>query len=322
MRGREGNVAEIVILNGVRAGAVFALPDIPTILGRSPEAHIQVEDPWISSMHAMFERRGGEVWVIDLESRNGTFVGDERVAEARLAPGMRVRFGRTEVRVDVGTQAADDGEPPTLDAPPRPARSRNDPKRATIRSDTTAGTGVPRVAPEDEDTDPVSLARRPATVLRLALHLRAGDEPDAQAVRAALDAATRAVRNHGGVPARMAGGGLLAVFGLSGTAPDDAARAMAAAREARSGIRALDAGIDTRLAVDRGAVVTGNLGPADAFELAALGEIADRTERLLAVAAPGQLLAGPGVGPAARLGAPVLVRVGSEELAVYRDRDA
>jgi GAF domain-containing protein len=93
-------LAELFVINGVCAGTVFFLPDVPTVLGRSPEAHLQIADPWISSMHAMFEWRGQDVWVIDLESRNGTFVNGERVQESTIAPGALLRFGKTEVRFE------------------------------------------------------------------------------------------------------------------------------------------------------------------------------------------------------------------------------
>jgi adenylate cyclase len=88
-------VAELFVVNGICGGTVFFLPDVPTVLGRSPECHIQVADPWISSMHALFERRGDQLWVVDLDSRNGTFVEEERVHEAPVAPGMKLRFGKT-----------------------------------------------------------------------------------------------------------------------------------------------------------------------------------------------------------------------------------
>ncbi|HSN91379.1 MAG TPA: GAF domain-containing protein, partial [Anaeromyxobacteraceae bacterium] len=93
-------MAELFVVNGVCAGTVFFLPDVPTVLGRSPEAHLQISDPWISSMHAMFEWRGQDVWVIDLESRNGTFVNDERVQESKVVPGAMIRFGKTDVRFE------------------------------------------------------------------------------------------------------------------------------------------------------------------------------------------------------------------------------
>jgi GAF domain-containing protein len=100
---------ELLVINGVCGGTVFHLPDVPTVLGRSPESHVQVGDPWISSMHALFERRGGEMWVVDLDSRNGTFVNDQRVHEARVGPGMKISFGKTQVELQGRPGAADGG---------------------------------------------------------------------------------------------------------------------------------------------------------------------------------------------------------------------
>jgi adenylate cyclase len=92
-------VAELFVVNGICAGTVFFLPDVPTVLGRSPESHVQVADPWISSMHALFERRGEQLWVVDLDSRNGTFVDDQRVHEAPVGPGTKLRFGKTSAEL-------------------------------------------------------------------------------------------------------------------------------------------------------------------------------------------------------------------------------
>src|SRR5512143_719716 len=134
------SLPDLGILNGSRAGAVFTLPDVPTVIGRSPEAHLQIEDPWISSMHAMFERRGDAVWVVDLESRNGTFVGDGGITEARISTGMVLRFGRTEVRVAEGVRAAEPVEEDVApdrswaESPTEP-RARPDPQRSTLRGD-------------------------------------------------------------------------------------------------------------------------------------------------------------------------------------------
>jgi adenylate cyclase len=92
-------VTELFVMNGICQGTVFFLPDVPTAVGRSPECQVQIADPWISSMHAMFERRGEQLWLVDLESRNGTWVDETRVREAPLAPGSRVRFGKTLAEV-------------------------------------------------------------------------------------------------------------------------------------------------------------------------------------------------------------------------------
>ena len=75
-------MSELFVVNGICGGTVFFLPDVPTVLGRSAECHVQIADPWISSMHAMFEKRGKELWLVDLESRNGTWVNDQKVREA------------------------------------------------------------------------------------------------------------------------------------------------------------------------------------------------------------------------------------------------
>jgi len=100
-------VVDIVVLNGSRSGVQFALPDVPIVVGRSPEAHVRIDDPWISNMHAMFEPRHGELWVVDLGSRNGTFVGEERIKEARVVPGLALAFGKTRIVVRARTAASD-----------------------------------------------------------------------------------------------------------------------------------------------------------------------------------------------------------------------
>ena len=101
-------MAELFVVNGICGGTVFFLPDVPTVLGRSAECHVQIADPWISSMHALFERRGAEMWVVDLDSRNGTFVAGDRIHEAPLRPGVKLRFGKTEAEMRAGAPAEEE----------------------------------------------------------------------------------------------------------------------------------------------------------------------------------------------------------------------
>ena len=103
-------MAELFVVNGICAGTVFFLPDVPTVLGRSPESHVQVADPWISSMHALFERRGDQLWVVDLDSRNGTFVDEKRVHEAPVGPGAKLRFGKTSAELRSRPEAVEPQE--------------------------------------------------------------------------------------------------------------------------------------------------------------------------------------------------------------------
>jgi pSer/pThr/pTyr-binding forkhead associated (FHA) protein len=310
-------VAEIVVLNGSCAGTVFVLPDIPTVLGRSPESHLQIGDPWISSMHAMFERRGDHVWVIDLESRNGTFVGDERVGEASVRDGALLRFGRTEVRfAAVSTWEEPDPLTPRKEERPRELQ------RDTIRADTTCTMTTRAPAPREPELDPYALALRPATVLRLSLHaVGVAGAPDAATrIRAALDACARAAVAEGGFVSRLGGIGLLVLYGLTGPSAEDAACALRSARSARGHVRAIG-GLELRAGVDLGPVLAGNTGSASGSELCALGAPADRAERLVALAAPGEILAGAGAAAAAPTGlAKVGMReVGGSPIEVWRD---
>lgn len=309
---------QLVVLNGVAAGTVFVLGDVPAVVGRSPEAHLQIGDPWISSMHAMFERREDGVWVVDLESRNGTFLGTDRVAEALVAEGAVVRLGRTEVRFTALVRTAEV-------VAVREETPQSGSWRETGRTDATMSTRNPLV--REPDADPYPLAPRPATVLRMAidaaeLHGAGGDGGTVvpERLRAALDAAAGAALEEGGVVARLAGVGVLAVFGLGGSGPDDAACALRAARAARRAARA-GGGLDLRAAIESGPVLAGNAASGPGFELAALGPAAERAERLLALAARGEIVAGPGAGPAAGLASAGLVRLGDAEIEIFRDPD-
>ncbi|HSD21359.1 MAG TPA: FHA domain-containing protein [Anaeromyxobacter sp.] len=299
-------MSEIMVLNGVCAGTIFVLPDIPTVLGRSPESHLQIGDPWISSMHAMFERRGEEVWVVDLDSRNGTFIGDERVSEARLEDGSIVRFGRTQVRFTTRS---------TWAAPPRTPpeeRARPEGPRETIRSDGTISSRAPLPARVAEP-DPYALALRPVVVLRASLHATSLDTgADAgERIRTALDAVTRAALDEGGAVGRLASVGVIALFGLTGASGQDAVRALQAARAGCTAVRGLG-GFDLRAAVDAGPILAGDAGGPTGHELAALGAAADRAERLAGAAAPGEILVGPGAANAIDLAG--LTRVETREV--------
>jgi class 3 adenylate cyclase len=297
-------LSEIMVLNGVCAGTIFVLPDIPTVLGRSPESHLQLGDPWISSMHAMFERRGEEVWVVDLESRNGTFIGDERVREARLEDGSIVRFGRTQVRFTARSTWA-------ASSTPRDERARPEGPRETIRSDGTISSRAP-IPGRVEEPDPYALALRPVVVLRASLHATGLAAADAgERIRTALDAVSRAALDEGGAVGRLASVGVIALFGLTGESGQDAVRALQAARAGCTAVRGLG-GFDLRAAVDAGPILAGDAGGPTGHELAALGAAADRAERLVGAAAPGEILVGPGAASAIDLAG--ISRAGTREV--------
>ncbi len=86
---------ELLVVTGVGAGTVFFLTKDSTVVGRSDGCDVVIPDPWISSRHAMVEQRGDETWLVDLDSRNGTFVEGRRIREAPIRSDSQVSFGRT-----------------------------------------------------------------------------------------------------------------------------------------------------------------------------------------------------------------------------------
>lgn len=263
----------LLVLNGSHAGSRFPLPDVPTVLGRSAEAHYRLDDPWVSNMHALFEPRGKVTWVIDLDSRNGTFVGASRVREAPLAVGEVVAFGRTEVRVE------DSIIPPEATATPSPAPFLIDSIKTTVRA--------------ERPVTPFQLAPRPLAVLRLSLGSSEGTESRPLAV--ALEAAAQVIMRKGGRTTPHLASDLLAVFGLGGPGPDGPTRALRAASAILEKLEKSSPAVGVRIAVDFGPVVAGIISGPDGAELVAGGEATDRLERVLAEAAPGEILVGPGV---------------------------
>src|SRR5690242_20187094 len=64
-------------------------------LGRNDENNIVLPSEWVSRNHALMQRtEGGEYYLIDMGSRNGTFVNGARVTvPMTLHDGDRISFG-------------------------------------------------------------------------------------------------------------------------------------------------------------------------------------------------------------------------------------
>jgi transcriptional regulator with PAS, ATPase and Fis domain len=67
------------------------------VVGRGRRAFVSLDDVSVSREHANLETRPGGLWVGDIESRHGSFIGGQRVSNTgALAPyGSVVRFGNT-----------------------------------------------------------------------------------------------------------------------------------------------------------------------------------------------------------------------------------
>lgn len=87
----------IEILSGTAQGQRFLLSDEEEelILGRDPVCQIHVPDEVISRQHAKIVRRWGGIALIDIESKNGTYLNNKRVQEEFLHDGDRFALGTT-----------------------------------------------------------------------------------------------------------------------------------------------------------------------------------------------------------------------------------
>ncbi|MCH2102259.1 MAG: sigma 54-interacting transcriptional regulator [Planctomycetes bacterium] len=67
------------------------------LVGRGQDCQLRLEDPLASRQHCRIERIGGEVFVIDLDSANGTWIRGERVERQLWGSGEVVRIGSTKL---------------------------------------------------------------------------------------------------------------------------------------------------------------------------------------------------------------------------------
>jgi len=71
--------------------------DSAVVIGRELPSEIVVDDPSVSRQHARFVLTQGEVWVEDLDSRNGTFLRGRRITRERLESADEVGVGKARV---------------------------------------------------------------------------------------------------------------------------------------------------------------------------------------------------------------------------------
>ena len=96
----------VMLLEGAEARRV-PLDVLPFTIGRSHGSHLVLHDGRASRNHAHIVCESDGYYVVDQQSRRGTFVNGERVARMKLARGMTVHFGGTD-----GPQIIFDAERP------------------------------------------------------------------------------------------------------------------------------------------------------------------------------------------------------------------
>src|SRR5947209_3980267 len=99
----------------------------PTVIGRAPDCDVAVHDILLSRKHCLLEQSGDGWAIIDLDSKNGTFVNGSKVDVQALRDGDVVEIGKLEVSYHSGTLiprpdgARRPAAPPTVAVDPQDA---------------------------------------------------------------------------------------------------------------------------------------------------------------------------------------------------------
>ncbi len=86
--------ALVVRSGGGRAGESFFPSGERTVIGRSPDCDVFLDDVTVSRKHAEIRRDGERFTIEDLGSLNGTFVNRRRIETAELEDDDEVQIGK------------------------------------------------------------------------------------------------------------------------------------------------------------------------------------------------------------------------------------
>lgn len=78
---------------------IVSLEELPLVLGRGREVGLTLASPLVSRQHCEVYRADGKICVRDLESLNGTFVGEERITDMELFTGDLLTVGAATFEV-------------------------------------------------------------------------------------------------------------------------------------------------------------------------------------------------------------------------------
>ena len=97
---RRGVPTQVVIVEGGNKGEAVSLEKAPLLIGRGNDAAIRLDDDYVSTRHARIVTSGGQWYVEDLGSTNGTYLDQQRVQGPLLiSPGQPIRIGQTALEL-------------------------------------------------------------------------------------------------------------------------------------------------------------------------------------------------------------------------------
>jgi len=98
---KKGRAAhQLVVTAGALAGTRITLSEAPITIGRAEDSTLVISDDYSSARHARLVARGGQWFIEDLGSTNGTYLDRTRVTGPTPVPlGVPIRIGRTSLEL-------------------------------------------------------------------------------------------------------------------------------------------------------------------------------------------------------------------------------
>lgn len=97
-RGRAAH--NLVVTEGALAGTRLTLGEAQITIGRAEDSTLVITDDYASARHARLVPRGGQWFVEDLGSTNGTYLDRAKVVAPTPVPlGVPIRIGRTSLEL-------------------------------------------------------------------------------------------------------------------------------------------------------------------------------------------------------------------------------
>ena len=93
-------MAELIVLTGKHKGKKLTFPDREIVFGRDKSCNVLLSSDQISRRHCLLKPSANGLLIVDLGSRNGTYVNDRLVDDERLLrPGDVIRIGSLSFQV-------------------------------------------------------------------------------------------------------------------------------------------------------------------------------------------------------------------------------
>lgn len=111
-----------IVVRGAHDMVMSFTPEQPIYIGRSKQCALRLDSADISARHARMGYEGGEFWIEDLGSTNGTFVNDQQISgRVNVPAGVPIVLGR-EISIQGATSEDQIGRAAQLPAaiPPAP----------------------------------------------------------------------------------------------------------------------------------------------------------------------------------------------------------